>query len=272
MDEFEKIHKKFYNNHMVDDKHCKCQICGCVLYKGMLGIHLKKVHTLNQEEYYLKITGINTIPKCKNHKCDNSRVFMKLNSGYSEYCCTDCYKKSDFNRKRLSKLSLERWEDYDNYIEVHRKHMKENVWNSKEKIEKIANTRSKSSKEMFKFKKEHNGLCKAEFEFYNKVKDKYKFSTQVRLSDNVGHITTVDFLLNNEIVVEIDGGSHTKTVERNRDNLINERLINLGYKIIRIPNSTVFSKHLNLLFDEAVLNISIDNPLLVLNLGDLKWT
>ena len=59
MDEIEKIHKKFYNNHMVDDKHCKCQICGYVLYKGMLGIHLKKVHTLSQEEYYLKITGIN---------------------------------------------------------------------------------------------------------------------------------------------------------------------------------------------------------------------
>lgn len=108
--------------------------------------------------------------------------------------------------------------------------------------------------------------------FTIKLKININFSTQVRLSDNVGHITTVDFLLNNEIVVEIDGGSHTKTVERNRDNLINERLINLGYKIIRIPNSTVFSKHLNLLFDEAVLNISIDNPLLVLNLGDLKWT
>lgn len=247
--EKEKKHLDFVKLSYPEKGLIKCLICSCTMSDKVIKRHLASCHNISKEDYYLLVTN-QTKPKCMNPKCGNEVKFLRLHEGYRKYCCDRCYKQSDFNRNRMSKMVKDQWseENYANKLASQSKYLRA-YWSIPENNLKVRKLRSETSKAMHDFKAKNNGYTKTELAFKNQILDKLdlEFQHNKIIYIEGKRLTMVDFYLPKlNLIIEIDDKSHRKTEIKEKDKRNNNKLLSNGYNLLRLPSSDSYN------FDDIV--------------------
>jgi hypothetical protein len=154
---------KYLANYKPQNNYIKCEICN-TYHKDInfFSWHLKNIHELSSEEYYLKyILKQSKKPKCLN--CGKESKFRKLGNGYTKYCNQKCQQQYFSKNPHIQKEINENIKK-SNF----KKHGVEHISQLQEIKEKIKETYKKTMQEQYgvdnyfqtnEFKQQYKKTC-----------------------------------------------------------------------------------------------------------------
>ena len=98
---------------------------------------------------------------------------------------------------------------------------------------------------------------------YRHLKDlHYKFQFQIPIICNKKHLYIADFIIEDKLVIEVDGKFHNTPDNKKKDNLRTKRLLKEGFLTIRFANSqiaTLTKEEIHKIIQAKLTSINLDN-------------